>query len=428
MKGSYDLELVLASYLVAVIASFSAIYFGTRVRSLDGSNRSFWLGAGAICLGSGIWSMHFVGMSAYEMPMSMEMSFNLSLTVVSWILAVAASVLALRVITKTQVATARLLNSALVMGLGIFGMHYCGMYAMQMQPAIQYDAYIVALSGVIAVAASGAALWICRNIDRVPSQYEITIKIGAALVMGLAICGMHYTGMAAVSFPMDASMASDNTLRGNWMGIPTAIVASLFLMLLVYIAFQDFREMERAKVAEQEALKAAEHAAFHDLATGLPNRTTLEEQVLEKIRLSSVSNTDQPFSLLFVELSDYRALAKKRDESFLQAYSVGFAALLKQHWHGAETIFRSTSNGYVALFATTDRKLLHNAIQQLTDRCVTPLNIEGEPVYVNLGFGVSKYPASGANSKNLIRKAQQVQTRFRASSSNKPGTLQEQPA
>ena len=248
MQSSYNWILVFASYCVAVIASYTAIYFGTRVFGLSGQSRRFWLGAGALSLGSGIWSMHFVGMSAYTMPMHMHMSFNASLTLLSWVPAVFASALALYVITLPKVSFKTIAASAFIMGTGIFAMHYGGMYAMQMHPGIEYDTPLVILSGVIAVVASGAALVICRKVRDVPPQYVLVFKMLAALVMGAAICGMHYTGMAAATYPMGSQSHPDNLLRGDWMGIPTAIAASILLLLALYSAYTDFRAMERAQI------------------------------------------------------------------------------------------------------------------------------------------------------------------------------------
>lgn len=185
MTGSYSLTLVVASYCVAVIASYTAIYFSTRLFELEGAKRQIWLAAGALCLGSGIWSMHFVGMSAYEMPSGMEMSFNGPLTLLSWAPALLASALALYVITLPDIS-----------------------------------ARAIAL---------------------------------AALVMGAAICGMHYTGMAAAIYPADAEAATGNALRGDWMGVPTAIAASVLLLLGVYVAYSDIRELEAARKRQQQA-------------------------------------------------------------------------------------------------------------------------------------------------------------------------------
>ncbi len=270
MAGSYNAILVIASYCVAVIASYTAIYFGTRVFHFGGSQRRNWLIAGALCLGTGIWSMHFVGMSAYQMPMEMTMSFNAGLTALSWLPALVASGLALHVITLPRATPVGIAASALIMGVGIFSMHYLGMYAMQMEPAIQYDPVWVAISAVIAVGASGAALVICRKVRDVPVQHAVWVKGLAALVMGAAICGMHYSGMVAATYPMEAAMSGSNQLQGGWMGVPTAIVVSGFLLLAIFVAYSDLRAREQARHAQDRAQDQARQAAFYDASTTQP--------------------------------------------------------------------------------------------------------------------------------------------------------------
>ncbi|MYM62427.1 MHYT domain-containing protein [Pseudomaricurvus sp. HS19] len=411
MKGSYDLELVAASYCVAVIAAFSAIYFGTRVRTLSGGSKSFWFCAGAFCLGAGIWSMHFVGMSAYKMPMAMEMSFDLSITVTSLILAVLASALGLRAITRTSVNAVQLLAHAMIMGMGVFAMHYCGMYAMQMDPPIQYDTLLVAVSGVIAVAASGAAMVICRNIERVPRRYGILVKAAAALVMGLAVCGMHYTGMAAVSFPMDATMPMSNTLRGNWMGTPTAVAASFFLLLLVYIAFEDFRELERARQAEKQAAEAVTHAAFNDTHTGLPNRTALESH-LKELTGASTAARKEPFSLLYFELQDYRRISSESGEKAAQGYASNFASVLRQQFPAPAYLSRYNTNGFIAVLPLRDSGTLESLAGQLAESLAHPLGRGTQPTPYQFGIGYASYPAAGVVSRPLIRLAQVIRARF----------------
>lgn len=184
MQGSYDMTLVFASYCVAVIASFTAIYFGTRLFDVEGNARRLWLIGGALCMGSGIWTTHFVGMSAYTMPYGMSMSFSLGLTVLSWVPAVLASALALFVIAQKEVRNISLAASAIIMGAGIASMHYGGMAAMRITPSIQYDNLWLTISIVIAVVASGAALIITRQVRNVPTQHAVWVKTGAALIMG----------------------------------------------------------------------------------------------------------------------------------------------------------------------------------------------------------------------------------------------------
>lgn len=420
MEGTYNWILVFASYCVAVIASYSAIYFGTRVFDLSGHSRTFWLGMGAVCLGSGIWSMHFVGMSAYTMPMHMHMSFSAALTLLSWGPAVLASALALYVITLPMVTFKTLCSSALIMGTGIFAMHYGGMYAMQMHPGIEYNTLLVILSGVIAVVASGAALVICRKVRDVPPQYALLTKAAAALVMGAAICGMHYTGMAAASYPEGAAANPDNLLRGDWMGIPTAIAASILLLLAIYSAYTDFRAMERVRQEERKRNDAARQTAFYDSLTGLANRTYLEAKVLEKLTVTEANTAPAPFILVYFELTDYRDLWQRYGEPYAQALTKYVVAELQAQLPTAELIARYSGSSFMAILPSNNRQLVSTLVQRIATRFSMTVTINGQPTLCNWGFGYSEYPVSGTNSRNLMRAAQ----RIRRVSSDRKGELQ----
>lgn len=413
MMGSYNMMLVFASYCVAVVASFSAIYFGSRVFELDGGARKFWLGAGAVCLGSGIWSMHFVGMSAYQMPMGMEMSFNAAFTLASWIPAVLASWLALYVITLPDVSYKSIAASSVIMGAGIFAMHYGGMAAMQMTPAIQYDTVLVALSGVIAVAASGAALVICRKVRDVPQQYALAAKVGAALVMGVAICGMHYTGMAAASYPMGAQAAVENSLRGDWMGYPAAGVAGLFLLFAIYIAYSDFREIERVNVAKKEQEQAAAYAAFFDAETGLGNRSLLERKVLDKLTVENQAAEIQPFRLYYFEMSRYKDIMTNQGEKAAKVSINQFVSAL-QTLIGVEELMRYSTNSFVAIVPISENHKVSDFLKPLSVSLQKAAISGKQSTPYQWALGCSEYPKSGSNSRNLIRAAQKIQQRFPA--------------
>jgi NO-binding membrane sensor protein with MHYT domain/GGDEF domain-containing protein len=408
MAGSYNWLLVFASYCVAVIAAYTAIYFGTRLFDLSGNARKFWLAAGALCLGTGIWSMHFVGMSAYTMPGHAHMSFSAWLTLASWIPAVLASALALYVITLPTVAWRSIAASAFIMGTGIFAMHYGGMYAMQMHPAIQYDTALVILSGVIVVVASGAALVICRKVRDVPPNYALAVKLAAALVMGAAICGMHYTGMAAANYPSGAVTADTNTLRGDWMGIPTAVAASIFLLLALYMAYRDLREAERVRAAMRERQQAAHQAAFYDRVTGLANRNLLEARVLEKLTVRDTGNTPSPFSLWYLELTDYRELIQRHTDDTVQALMRQIAATLQQALPHTELLVRYSNNSFMFIAQPLVAGARAEVVRQLTRALEHNQVINGKQISYQWGWGFSEYPASGTNSRNLIRAAQRL--------------------
>lgn len=400
MVGSYSLMLVAASYCVAVIASYTAIYFGTRVFELEGNKRQWWLLAGALCLGSGIWSMHFVGMSAYDMPMGMEMTFSAGLTALSWLPAMLASGLALYLITLPEVFGRGIAGGALVMGAGIFCMHYLGMHAMQMQPAIQYDPVWVSVSGAIAVLASGAALLICRKIREVPREWSVWVKAFAALVMGAAICGMHYSGMAAAIYPMGAEAAADNALRGDWMGVPTAIAASVLLLLAIFVAYSDVRDLERARRQQAVAQDEAHKAAFYDRMTGLGNRSLLEARILETLTVTDAGATPPPFGLAYFEVGDCRDLTQAGRHDEAQEKLQWFARQLQSSFPKAELIVRYSSASFMVLGHDLDEVSLAKRIARLR----SALKVDGG--IDTWGWGASYHPESASNTRGLILVAQ----------------------
>jgi NO-binding membrane sensor protein with MHYT domain/CheY-like chemotaxis protein len=256
LAGYYETPLVVASILVAIVASYASLSLAGRVSESHGRAVLAWILGGAVAMGSGIWAMHFVGMLAFRLPI--PIAFDLPLTLASLLLPIAASCLALWQVSRAELGPVRLAASALVMGIGINAMHYTGMAAMRMEPGIVYDPWLFALSVVIAIAASGLALWIAfrlrRNVPRVWLP-----RIGAAVVMGAAIVGMHYTGMAAASFPLDSvCMAARGGVDHG--GLATLVVIATFGVLgfALLASLFDARLEANARVLEISAATAAE--------------------------------------------------------------------------------------------------------------------------------------------------------------------------
>jgi NO-binding membrane sensor protein with MHYT domain len=198
MTGYYNLQLVALSLAIAILASYAALDLASRVSQEGMPRRAWaWLIAGAVSMGTGIWSMHFIGMLAFHLPI--PVAYDVPTTAFSMLVAIAVSATALLVLRRPQVTTEQLLVGAVLMGAGIVGMHYTGMAALRMSPPIRYDPLLFATSVIIAAAASVAALWIALRVRHL-SRYAIPAKLLSAGVMGLAITGMHYTGMAAARF------------------------------------------------------------------------------------------------------------------------------------------------------------------------------------------------------------------------------------
>src|SRR5215217_7270366 len=189
ITGAYDSALVGLSFAVACFASYTALDLGTRIRASRGWARSAWLATAAVAMGGGIWSMHFIAMLAFIMPM--PVSYDIGLTILSLLVAIGVTGFGFYVIGTRRATALQLAMSGLFMGLGIVSMHYTGMAAMRMSAHLQYDPALVGLSVLIAVGASMTALWLTFRTALVWQRAL------AAVVMGIAISGMHYTGMAA---------------------------------------------------------------------------------------------------------------------------------------------------------------------------------------------------------------------------------------
>jgi diguanylate cyclase len=253
MAGTYDVTLVVASYCVAVASSYAALDLGARIAFFDGKHELFWLGASALAMGSGIWSMHFVGMAAFHLPV--PLTYDLPLTLLSWAAAVLVSLLALYIISSSHLTIWGIGGGGAVIGIGICVMHYSGMWAMRMTPAIRYDEALFTDSAGIAVLASAAALFICFSVRHLPTGQLAPTRVAAALLMGAAICGMHYTGMAAAQFAEGARCAPDNLLRGGWMGWPVALATLAMLAATIALSVFDLRRVERRRRVEQERMR-----------------------------------------------------------------------------------------------------------------------------------------------------------------------------
>jgi NO-binding membrane sensor protein with MHYT domain/nitrogen-specific signal transduction histidine kinase/CheY-like chemotaxis protein len=223
LDGWYHPQLVLVSVLIASLASYTALDLAARVTVARGRERLAWLAGGSLAMGIGIWSMHFIGMLAFHLPR--PMAYAVGPVVLSVLVAVAASALALTVVSRRSVTLPALALSAFCMGPAIAGMHYIGMAALEAPVRMRFDPWLVAASVAIAVAASFAGLWLAYRFRTDESRRTRVRRAAGGLVMGGAIAGMHYTGMAAATFT-----AGEHATHA-----PAALLATRELMLAVVL-------------------------------------------------------------------------------------------------------------------------------------------------------------------------------------------------
>ncbi len=179
-------------------------------------------------MGIGIWSMHFIGMLSFSL--SIPIGYDFAITCYSLVIAVLISGFALHVVTQERLKLSHLLAGGVLMGFGIAGMHYMGMAAMLMNPAISYEPTIFIASIVIAIAASTAALWVAHTLRHGDQHHVMRKRVAAACVMGAAIAGMHYTGMAAANFPVGSVCGAANGVKLNGSRRPSFRLRSRFCL------------------------------------------------------------------------------------------------------------------------------------------------------------------------------------------------------
>ncbi len=235
LQVAYNDSLVILSCLIAVVSSYAALDLTGRVSTAKAfKSRIVWLLCGAILIGTGIWSMHLVGMLAVSL--SEPITYHMKWIVISYIVVIVASAFALRAVSMERITLRRYLTGGLLLGAGIIVMHYTGMAAMHVH--IRYDTGLFALSVLIAMTASFVALALTLYFRNANSWISVIYKLGSGVLMGAAIAGMHYTGMAAAHFERNAhahvagvgvnqEMLAYVVAAGTFVAMAIAIVGSI---------------------------------------------------------------------------------------------------------------------------------------------------------------------------------------------------------
>jgi two-component system sensor histidine kinase/response regulator len=231
-QGVYDVRLVVLSIVIAIAAAYAALDLAGRVTYAHGTARAAWLACGSVAMGTGIWSMHYVGMLAYSLPVPVLYDWPTVLT--SLAAAVLASLVALYIVSRKTLSWSAALTGATLMGIGISSMHYIGMEAMRMPAMCVYAPGIVALSVVLAIAISFVALLtFFRFRDEMVSGWK---KFGSAVVLGAAIPVMHYVGMAAVTFePMPQAPDVSHALAITSIGLGAIVAITLVALAMAIV-------------------------------------------------------------------------------------------------------------------------------------------------------------------------------------------------
>ncbi|MEC4168438.1 EAL domain-containing protein [Pseudomonas sp. MS-1(2024)] len=404
VSASYSPSLVFISLCVAILASYTALDLSGRIATARGRAVYLWIGGGALAMGFGVWSMHFIGMLALELPLTL--GYDLGLTLWSLLVAILSSGFALWLVSQPRLPALQLLFGALIMGAGISAMHYSGMAALRMQPGIDYDPTLFALSLLIAVGASAAALSIAFRL-RKKTPYVRLIRGGAAVIMGLAIVGMHYTGMAAANFPIGSFCgAAVDGLSGK--GLDNLVLVSSLAVLVIALltsVFDDRLNARTAVLADSLTLANEEltQLALHDTLTGLPNRILLADRIGQA--MSKVTEQGGCFSLMFIDLDGFKPVNDAFGHHLGDRLLREVALRLREQLRSQDTLARIGGDEFVLLV----RLLEPDDAPQVAARQVSLLSkafrVDEHDLLISASVGIALYPGNGLSAEELLMNA-----------------------
>jgi diguanylate cyclase (GGDEF)-like protein len=418
LTGSYSFSLVLISLCVAILASYTALDLTGRIATAKGRAVYLWMGGGALAMGIGVWSMHFIGMLAFSLPI--DLGYDIGLTALSLLIAVLSSGFALWLVSQPSLPYLQLAFGALFMGAGISCMHYTGMAAMRMLPGIDYDPTLFGASLAIAVGASAAALWIAFRL-RQHTPYVRQIRGLAAMLMGLAIVGMHYTGMAAANFPVGSFCgALGGGLQGDGLVylvlITTLAVLAVALLTSVLDARLEARTAELARsltLANQELTQLA----LHDTLTGLPNRTLLSDRIEQAI--GKVAEQGGCFALMFIDLDGFKPVNDAFGHHVGDLLLKAVAARLRGHLHSQDTLARIGGDEFVLLVELQEPDDAMDVAAKQVNLVSRPYRVAEHDLQLTASLGIVLYPGNGEDQLELLRNADAAM--YHAKSAGKNG-------
>ncbi|HEY0794756.1 MAG TPA: diguanylate cyclase [Acidisarcina sp.] len=322
IEVSYNYWLVAISVITSIVASYGAFSFAERVAATKKTRSALWLSAGAVSMGLGIWSMHYVGMLAVRLPV--EVTYHVFTVILSLLLAVLASAGTLALVSRERMGPLRIGLGGVFMGAAIGGMHYTGMAAMRSTAMHHYNLPMVGVSVIVAVAFSCMSLWIAfaARLDYGAANWRRT---GGAVLMGSGIAAMHYTAMAAVTFLSgDMAYSAAGNIKMSTLGIAAVVLTStLMLAATMVAAFYDRRNFralqsrheqltsaQAALIESEQALREANSKlnvlAVHDGLTGIHNRRYFDEIVAVELKRAARARTS--ISLLMIDVDHFKKL------------------------------------------------------------------------------------------------------------------------
>ena len=397
LASSYNNLYVALSLVVAILASYTALNMAGRVSRTSGMASALWLAGGSFAMGTGIWAMHFIGMLAFRLPI--ELGYDLALTGLSLLIAIVSSAFALWLVCQKDLPTLRLLGGSVLLGIGIASMHYTGMAALLMDPDVQYIPWLFALSVLIAILASGAALWIAFQLRGEGKNISL-LRFGASLVMGCAIVGMHYTGMAAAQFPSGSVCgAANDGMDSKWLVVLVICITLAVCTIALIVSMLDARTRLLASSLDQANSELVQ-LALHDNLTRLPNRILLNDRLGQAIHKATRQKSN--FAVLFMDLDGFKAVNDAYGHHTGDLLLVEVARRIKEAKRGEDSVARLGGDEFVLLIDPGEPEDAAVLAQRLVESIKAPYHLNRQTLHVSTSIGIAIFPDDGSTAHELM--------------------------
>lgn len=401
----YNPWLLMVSLLLAVLSGYVALGVAQRVATSLGRARQAWLLAGSVVIGWGVWAMHFVGMLAWQQQ---KIGFAPGLTLLSLLPAMLGAGLALTLTARQRVQRMHFVLAGLALGGGVGAMHYLGMLAMVMQPALAWRAAWVVASLLYAVCGSMLTLWVSRMALHARTRRTLRQWL-AALLLGLTVAGMHYLGMLAVRMQAGSvCLSAGGFFSGGTLAAVIAVMSVLILgatWITTALVAHLQRGTRHAQTQIREISQALVLSQQQDGLTGLPNRAMLLRHL--RLQLARARRGELRFALLLVHLN---GLERVHETLGVQGADAALRA-------GAQTLQRSaTDRGVLArcadnVFAliapgVADAAALERLATHIMDCLHAPLRVLDVSITLSVRIGAALAPRDGEDAELLLQNAQ----------------------
>lgn len=409
----HDPWLVLLSYIIATAGSLSTLNITKQLDHVQQhSMRVAWVLVGALCLAGGIWSMHFIGMLAFQAPVAIH--YDLTTTLLSLLVALAAALLALYCMAQPRPGLKRQALAACIIGSGIAAMHYSGMAAIRSPAQAYYHGGLFALSIAIAISASFAALLLAQYFRYGSLRRQQSLKYSAALVMGAAITSMHYTGMAALRLVVPEGTELQLRSADNSVHLVLIVATATLLILSLSLAAawigrklddkeRDLQRVNALLVQLDHARASLEQVAHFDPLTELLNRRGFNRVFAAALEEHAI--TGRNLAVMFLDMDHFKrindTLGHDAGDELLRVVAHRIRNTLRER----DIVARFGGDEFCVVASLDSNTAPRVLALRLLEQMKEPIVLAGRKMVMTTSIGISLFPQDGNSADELLKHA-----------------------